>query len=71
MKIRITRPTIIAVDGGSRSFVAGLEYEVTEAIAQQILDRRVGVMVEATTATAEKPEVQITPRRRKAIDAQA
>lgn len=70
MKIRITRPTVITVDDGTRSFVAGLECEVTEVVAQKILDRRSGVVVETTVDTGGKPESPVTPRRRKATDAQ-
>ena len=64
MKLLITRPVVLAGDGGVRSFVPGLTVEVDAATAEQILERQAGIAAEpAAEATA-------TPRRKKAADDQ-
>ena len=66
MKLLITRPVVIAGDGGVRSFAPGLTVEVDEPTAQQILERQAGIAAEPA-APAEAPA---TPRRRKSADAE-
>ena len=47
MKLLITRPVVLAGDGGTRSFVPGLTVEVDAATAEQILDRsKAGIAAE-------------------------
>ena len=65
MKLLITRPVVLAGDGGTRSFVPGLTVEVDAAAAEQILDRKAGIAAEPA-AHAEAP----APRRRKSADAE-
>ena len=65
MKLLITRPVLLAGDGGTRSFVPGLTVEVDAAAAEQILDRKAGIAAEPA-AHAEAP----APRRRKPADAE-
>lgn len=64
MKILITRPVVIAGDGGVRSFVPGLTVEVDAATAEQILAQQAGILAEPTA------EAPATPRRRKSADAE-
>jgi hypothetical protein len=64
MKILITRPVVIAGDGGVRSFVPGLTVEVDAATAAYILDRKAGIAAEPAA------EAPATPRRRKSADAE-
>ena len=64
MKLLITRPVVIAGDGGVRSFVPGLTVDVDAAIAEQILDSKAGIAAEPAT------EAPATPRRRKSADAE-
>jgi hypothetical protein len=64
MKLLITRPVVLAGDGGVRSFVPGLTVEVDVAMAEQILDRKAGILAEPTA------EAPATPRRRKPADAE-
>ena len=66
MKLIITRPVVLAGDGGTRSFVPGLTVEVDAATAEQILDRKAGIAAEPA-AQADTPA---TPRRRKPADAE-
>ena len=66
MKLLITRPVVIAGDGGTRSFVPGLTVEVDAATAEQILDRKAGIAAEPVANT----EAPATPRRRKSADAE-
>lgn len=66
MKILITRPVVLAGDGGTRSFVPGLTVEVDAATAEQILAQQAGVAVEPVANT----EVPATTRRRKSADAE-
>ncbi len=66
MKLLITRPVVLAGDGGVRSFVPGLTVEVDAATAEQILDRKAGIAAEPA-AQADTPA---TPRRRKPADAE-
>ncbi|MFM8865616.1 MAG: hypothetical protein ACKOFG_12085 [Limnohabitans sp.] len=66
MKLLITRPVVLAGDGGTRSFVPGLTVEVDAATAEQILDRKAGIAAEPA-AQADTPA---TPRRRKPADAE-
>ena len=65
MKLLITRPVVLAGDGGVRSFVPGLTVEVDVAMAEQILDRKAGIAAEPA-AHVEAP----APRRRKPADAE-
>ncbi len=64
MKLLITRPVVLAGDGGLRSFVPGLTVEVDAATAEQILAQQAGILAEPTT------EAPATPRRRKPADAE-
>lgn len=64
MKLIITRPVVLAGDGGTRSFVPGLTVEVDAATAEQILDRKAGIAAEPVA------EAPATPRRRKPADAE-
>ena len=64
MKLLITRPVVITGDCGSRSFAPGLAVEVDAATAEQILDRKAGILAEPTA------EAPATPRRRKSADAE-
>ena len=64
MKLIITRPVVIAGDGGTRTFVPGLTVEVDAATAEQILAQQAGISAEPA---AEAPS---TPRRRKSTDAE-
>jgi hypothetical protein len=66
MKILITRPVVIAGDGGTRSFVPGLTVEVDAATAEQILAQQAGIAAEPVANT----EAPATPRRRKSADAE-
>ena len=66
MKILITRPVVIAGDGGVRSFVPGLTVEVDAATAEQILAQQAGIAAEPVANT----EAPATPRRRKSVDDQ-
>jgi hypothetical protein len=69
MKLLISRPVVVTVKGGTRSFVPGLTVEVDTPLAQHILDQQAGIRVEsdAVQPTADAPT---TSRRRKATDAQ-
>ena len=64
MKLLITRPVVLAGDGGTRSFVPGLTVEVDAATAEQILDRKAGIAAEPVA------EAPISPRRRRSADAE-
>ena len=64
MKLLITRPVVIAGDGGVRSFAPGLTVEVDAATAEQILAQQAGIAAEPAT------EAPATPRRRKSADAE-
>ena len=64
MKLIITRPVVLAGDGGVRSFVPGITVEVDAPTAEQILERQAGVAAEPTA------EAPATPRRRKPADAE-
>ena len=64
MKLLITRPVVIAGDGGVRSFAPGLTVEVDAATADQILAQQAGIAAEPAT------EAPATPRRRKPADDQ-
>ena len=66
MKLLITRPVVIAGDGGVRSFVPGLTVEVDAATAEQILAQQAGIAAEPVANT----EAPATPRRRKPADAE-
>ena len=66
MKLIITRPVVLAGDGGVRSFVPGLTVEVDAATAEQILVNQAGIAAESA-APADAPA---TPRRRKTADAE-
>ena len=66
MKLLITRPVVIAGDGGVRSFAPGLTVEVDAATADQILAQQAGIAAEPA-AQADTPA---TPRRRKPADAE-
>ena len=66
MKLLITRPVVIAGDGGVRSFAPGLTVDVDAATADQILAQRAGIAVEPVANT----EAPATPRRRKSADAE-
>ena len=65
MKLLITRPVVIAGDGGVRSFAPGLTVEVDAATAEQILAQQAGIAAEPV-ANTEAP----APRRRKSADAE-
>ena len=64
MKLLITRPVVIAGDGGVRSFAPGLTVEVDAATAEQILAQQAGIAAEPVANT----EAPATPRRRKSAD---
>jgi len=64
MKLLITRPVVLTVDGCTRSFVPGLTVEVDEPTAEQILERQAGITAEPAT------EAPATHRRRKSADAE-
>jgi len=66
MKLLITRPVVLAGDGGTRSFVPGLTVEVDSATAEQILAQQAGIAAEPVADT----EAPATPRRRKFADAE-
>ena len=66
MKLLITRPVVIAGDGGVRSFAPGLTVEVDAATADQILAQQAGIAVES----AAQHDTPATPRRKKADDAE-
>ena len=66
MKLLITRPVLLAGDGGVRSFVPGLTVEVDPATAEQILDRQAGIAADLVA----QPDTPATPRRRKPADAE-
>ncbi len=66
MKLLITRPVVLAGDGGTRSFVPGLTVEVDPATAEQIMDRQAGI----AAAPVALPDTPATPRRKKAEDAE-
>ena len=66
MKLLITRPVVIAGDGGVRSFAPGLTVEVDAATAEQILAQQAGIAAEPVVNT----EAAATPRRRKSADAE-
>jgi len=64
MKFLITRPVVITGDGGVRTFVPGLTVEVDAPTADQILTQQAGIVAEPAV------EVPVTPRRKKATDAE-
>ena len=64
MKLLITRPVVLAGDGGTHSFVPGLAVEVDAATAEQILTQQAGIAAEPAA------EAPATPRRRKSADAE-
>ena len=64
MKLLITRPVVIAGDGGVRSFAPGLTVEVDAATAEQILAQQAGIAAEPAA------EAPANPRRRKPADAE-
>ena len=64
MKLLITRPMVLAGDGGTRSFVPILMIKVDAATAEQILALQAGIAAEPAT------EAPATPRRRKSADAE-
>ena len=64
MKLLITRPVVLAGDGGVRTFVPGLTVEVDVRTAEQILTQQAGIAAEPTA------EAPATPRRKKATDAE-
>ena len=66
MKLLITRPVVIAGDGGVRSFAPGLTVEVDAATADQSLAQQAGIAVES----AAQHDTTTTPRRKKADDAE-
>ena len=66
MKLLITRPVVLAGDGGVRSFVPGLTVEVDPATAEQILDRQAGIAADLVA----QPDTPAIPRRKKAADDQ-
>jgi hypothetical protein len=66
MKLLITRPVVLAGDGGVRSFVPGLTVEVDAQTAQQILERQAGIAADLVA----QPDTPVTPRRKKAADAE-
>lgn len=65
MKLLITRPVVLAGDGGTRSFAPGLTVEVDASTAEQILTQQAGIIAEPA-----EPEPTATPRRKKPADAQ-
>ena len=67
MKLLITRPVVIAGDGGVRSFAPGLTVEVDAATADQILAQQAGIAVES----AAQHDTPATPRSKKADDAES
>ena len=66
MKLLITRPVVLAGDGGTHSFVPGLAVEVDAQTAQQILERQAGIAADLVA----QPDTPVTPRRKKAADAE-
>lgn len=64
MKLLITRPVVLAGDGGTHSFVPGLAVEVDAATAEQILTQQAGIAAEPAA------DVPANPRRRKSADAE-
>jgi len=66
MKLLITRPVVLAGDGGVRSFVPGLTVEVDAAAAEQILAQQAGIAFES----AAQHDTPTAPRRRKSADAE-
>ena len=64
MKLLITRPVVLAGDGGTRSFVPGLTVEVDEVAAEKILAQQAGIAAESAA------DVPANPRRRKPADAE-
>ena len=66
MKLLITRPAVLAGAGGTRSFVPGLTVEVDAQTAQQILERQAGIAADLVA----QPDTPVTPRRKKAADAE-
>ena len=66
MKLLITRPVVIAGDGGVRSFAPGLTVDVDAATADQILAQQAGIAVES----AAQHDTTTTPRRTNADDAE-
>lgn len=64
MKLLITRPVVLAGDGGTRSFAPGLAVEVDAATAEQILAQQAGIAAEPAT------EAPVSLRRRKFADAE-
>lgn len=64
MKVLITRPVVLAGDGGTRTFVPGLAVEVDAATAEQILTQQAGIAAEPAA------EAPATSRRRKPADAE-
>lgn len=48
MKLLITRPVVLAGDGGTRAFVPGLTVEVDAATAERILAQQAGIAAEPT-----------------------
>ena len=66
MKLLITRPVVLAGDGGTRSFVPGLTVEVDPATAEQILDRQAGIAADLVA----QPDTPAIPRRKKVADDQ-
>lgn len=80
MKLLITRPVVLAGDGGVRSFVPGLTVEVDAATAETILAQRAGIAAEPDQAQpiqtkpvspAQANAAASLPRRRKPADAEA
>lgn len=69
MKLLITRPVVVTVEGSTRSFVPGLTVEVDAPLAQHILDQQAGIQVESDAAQP-AADTPTTSRRRKATDAQ-
>ena len=70
MKLLITRPVVLAGDGGTRSFVPGLTLEVDAATAEQILGRKAAIVAEPVAGPVAGTEAPAAPRRRKPADAQ-
>ena len=64
MKLLITRPVVLAGDGGVRTFVPGLTVEVNAVTAEQIIAQQAGIAAEPAADTP------TTPRRRKSADAE-
>ena len=68
MKLIITRPLVLAGEGGVRTFAPGLALEVDAATAQHILAQQAGIPVEPAVAPAQtpaQPEAIATSRRRR------